>query len=116
MYEVGQGILGRLKYVDGTMPNKKRTYLIVDVIEAGQKIKVLNVSSVKGKEHKLAFSSNLEISNYNPPFLKESFVKLDSLIEVTSSDFPSIRILNNGNKLDNNELNTIIRSLRLYNS
>jgi hypothetical protein len=116
VFEVGQGILGKLKFVDGTIPDKNRTYIIVDVSEDGQKIKVLNVSSVKGKEHKLAFPYNLRINRYNPPFLKDSFVKLDSLTEVDSSDFSSIIILNNGNKLDSDEMDTIIQRLSAYNT
>ncbi|MDD2494686.1 MAG: hypothetical protein PHE29_05790 [Tissierellia bacterium] len=116
MFEVGQGILGKIKYVDGTLPNKNRTYIIVDVSEDGKKIKVLNVSSVKGKEHKLAFPSNQRLKKYNPPFLRDSFVKLDSLSEVDASDFSSIMILNNGNKLDCDEMNTIIQGLSAYNT
>ncbi len=48
MFEVGQGILGKIIFNDGIMPNKYRTYIIVDVSKCNQTIKVLNVSYVKG--------------------------------------------------------------------
>ncbi len=116
MFEAGQGILAKIKFVDGAIPDKNRTYIIVEVSEDGKKIKVLNVSSVKGKEHKLAFPSNQRLKKYNPPFLRDSFVKLDSLTEVYSSDFSSIVVLNNGNKLDGDEMEMIIQKLSAYNT
>lgn len=101
----GQGILGKIKFVDGTMPRYARTYLIVDVRESY--IEVLNVSSIKGKERKLAFSTNKRIKMYNPPFLKPSFVKLDSLVRVNESELEDIILLNNGRTLEGNELKRI---------
>lgn len=114
MFEVGQGILGKIIFNDGIMPNKYRTYIIVDVSKCNQSIKVLNVSYVKGQENKLAFPYNIRINKYNPPFLKDCFVKLDSITEVDINDCSQLKVLNNGNKLDTNEMNIIIKKLNEY--
>ena len=101
----GHGILGRIRFVDGTMPSYDRTYLVVAV--ANDYIEVLNVSSIRGKERKLAFPTNERLRNYNPPFVMPSFVKLDSLSRVSKSEWGNLQILNNGRTLDSNELNRI---------
>lgn len=98
----GHGILGRIRFVDGTMPDYDRTYLVVTV--ANDYIEVLNVSSIRGKERKLAFPTNERLRSYNPPFVMPSFVKLDSLTKVFKSDWENLQILNNGRTLDSNEL------------
>lgn len=53
-------------------------------------IEVLNVSSIRGKERKLAFPTNERLRIYNPPFVMPSFVKLDSLTRVESSDWKTL--------------------------
>lgn len=73
----GQGILGKIRFVDGELPEYNRTYLIINV--TSEYIEVLNVSSIRGKERKLAFPTNERLRSFKPPFLKPSFVKLDSL-------------------------------------
>lgn len=98
----GQGILGKVRFVDGGMPLYDRTYLIVHA--GNDYIEVLNVSSIKGKERKLAFPTNERLRVYNPPFLKPSFVKLDSLTRVYRADWGNIRQLNKGRTLDGSEL------------
>lgn len=105
-YYEGQAVLATIKFVDGDIPAYPRPYLIVEV--GFDYIDVLNISSIKGKERKLLLPTNKEIINYNPPFIKPSFVKLDSLTRVYSNEFYLIsHILCNGNKLDSNELNNI---------
>ena len=101
----GQGVLGKIQFLDGKMPAYDRTYLVVKT--ADTYIEVLNVSTTKGKERKLAFPTNRRIKSYNPPFLKPSFVKLDSLTRVEKSLCDSLIILNKGRVLDQNELNAI---------
>ena len=101
-FKEGQGILGRIVFKDGTTPPYDRTYLIVTV--ASNYIEVLNVSSIRGKERKLAFPTNERLNVYRPPFRKPSFVKLDSLTRVSSSDWGNLIILSNGNTLDSQEL------------
>lgn len=101
----GQGILGKIKFVDGTMPSYPRTYLII--FTASDYIEILNISSIRGKERKLAFSTNEKLHLFNPPFLKPSFVKLDSLCRVPKSDWSHLKVLHQGETLDKNELNRI---------
>ena len=101
----GQGVLGRIKFVDGQIPSYDRTYLIIYVDK--DYIEVLNVSSIRGKERKLAFPTNKRLNNYNPPFLIPSFVKLDSLTKVRKNEWNKLQILCNGNTIDINELSRI---------
>lgn len=101
----GQGILAKIPYKDGPVPEYPRTYLVVEV--SNEYIKVLNVSSIKGKERKLAFSTNERLQIYNPPFVKPSFVKLDSLTQVDKADWNGISILNGGRAIDGAELSRI---------
>lgn len=101
----GHGVLGRIRFVDGTMPSYDRAYLVVAV--SNDYIEVLNVSSIRGKERKLAFPINERLRNYNPPFVMPSFVKLDSLTRVSKSEWGDLQILNNGRALESNELNRI---------
>lgn len=79
-FVVGQGILGKIRFKDGAFPAYDRTYLIVTA--ETNYIEVLNVSSIKGKERKLAFPTNERLRLYNPPFVMPSFVKLDSLTSI----------------------------------
>jgi hypothetical protein len=98
----GQGVLGRVRFIDGEMPQYDRTYLVVTV--GDDFIELLNVSSIKGKERKLAFPTNERLRVYNPPFLKPSFVKLDSLTKVAKADWGNLHVLNNGRTIDVVEL------------
>ena len=108
-YQAGQGILGRIRFVDGEMPQYDRTYLIVRV--ESKFVDVLNISSVRGKEHKLAFRTNHLIQKYNPPFQKPSFAKLDSLMRVEKSQLGSFHLLSSGQSLDMDELLKIQQQL-----
>lgn len=101
----GQGILGKIRFVDGEFPAYDRTYLVVTA--KPDHIEVLNVSSIRGKERKLAFSTNERLRLYNPPFMKPSFVKLDSLTRVDSSDWQNLSVLASGKRLDEQELKRI---------
>lgn len=101
----GQGILGKVRFVDGEMPQYDRTYLVVNVDT--DYIEVVNVSSIRGKERKLAFSTNERLRVYNPPFVKPSFVKLDSLTKIDRTDWGNIHLLSNGRTLDAGELTRI---------
>lgn len=111
MLQIGQGVLGKARFVDGSYPQYPRTYLVVSVDT--DKIGVLNVSSTAGKEHKLLFPANRSIIKYNPPFVKDSFVKLDSLTYITISEAGSFRALHNGDCLDGVELQAIISAIVL---
>lgn len=104
---VGQGICGKARFPDGQFPQYDRTYLVVSATP--ERIGILNVSSTAGKEHKLLFPTNKQLINYNPPFLKDSFVKLDSLVYVATTDINRFRILHGGDCLQEDELNSIIQ-------
>lgn len=49
----GQGILGKIRFVDGELPEYNRTYLIINV--TSEYIEVLNVSSIKREGTKACF-------------------------------------------------------------
>lgn len=72
---------------------------------------MLNVSSIRGKERKLAFSTNERLRSFKPPFLKPSFVKLDSLTQVKRADWSELQVLHNGATLDQGELDRIKKLL-----
>ena len=108
-FVIGQGILGKIRFNDGEIPSYKRTYLIVGT--HANYIEVLNVSSTQGKEHKLLFKSNWKIINYYPPFQKPSFVKLDSLTKVPTKYYQNLIVLAQGQTLDKNKLQDIIKNI-----
>ena len=105
----GQGVLGQIRFTDGTMPSYDRPYLVIDADASG--VTLLNISSSAGKERKLLFPNNREIKNYNPPFLKPSFVKLDSLVHITYAEASNLRILGGGACLNTQELSEIISAI-----
>ena len=106
IFIAGQGLFGKITFVDGSSPAYDRAYLIVSVSQ--NCIGTLNISSLAGKEHKLLYKTNKEIINHSPPFTKRSFVKLDSLTYISISDATSMHLLSNGQLLDANELKKII--------
>ena len=109
-FVVGQGILGKIQFVDGEIPAYNRTYLVVSA--ESDYIEVLNVSSTRGKERKLAFPTNERLRTYNPPFIKPSFVKLDSLTRVDRADWGELQLLHSGKTLDEDELVRIKKLLQ----
>lgn len=106
----GHGVHGKIRFIDGEAPVYDRTYLVVTV--SVEYIEVLNVSSIKGKERKLAFPTNERLKNYNPPFIKPSFVKLDSLTRAPKTEWGNLVILNQGRTLDNRELDRIKKMIK----
>ena len=62
----------------GNVGNKFRYMLIVEFNKKDNVVKMINVSSLKGKEHNLLYSSNIEINNY-PPLPVPSFAKVNTL-------------------------------------
>lgn len=106
-FKVGQGVFGRVRFRDGNFPAYDRPYLIVGV--TSEYIEVLNISSIKGKERKLAFPTNRRIKKFFPPFQRPSFVKLDSLVKVPRADWSQLTVLDNGRTLDSDELAEIIK-------
>lgn len=113
-FEVGQGVKGRARFRDGEMPLYDRVYLVVEVGE--NYIGVLNLSSIRGKERKLAFDSNVKLERYNPPFYRPSFVKLDSLTYITVDDHFELTLLCDGKKLNTEELESILQMYPDFNN
>ncbi len=105
----GQGVLGRIQFKDGQMPEYDRTYLVI--LTGADYIELLNVSTIKGKERKLFFPFNERLKTYRPPFLYPSFVKLDFLIHVPLADCSGLKILHSGQTLSPAELTRIIQLL-----
>ena len=58
-----------------------RYMLVVETNQEENTIKMINVSSTAGKEHKLLYSSNKEIENY-APLPAPTFAKLDTLYTI----------------------------------
>lgn len=105
MFKAGQGVFGKVRFTDGIMPDYSRPYLIVEACD--EEIKVLNVSSLYGKEEKLLMPYNKKIFNFKPPFIKPSFVKLDSLCSVNSDEWCHLKLLDDGKTLDDTEFKEI---------
>lgn len=86
--------------------NKKRYMLVINCDDENNIIEMINVSSVKGKEHKLLYDSNIEIKNYNP-LPVPTFAKLDTLYTIDNFSDLSNCISFNGTKIDNSEIANI---------
>lgn len=102
---IDQALLLELDYADGGNHNKKRPYLIIDIVD--NKILLLNISSVRGKEYKLGFASNKNIKKYKPPLIKLSFVKLDALYIIENNTNLQEFVLCNGRGMNPIELQEI---------
>ena len=85
---------------------KKRYLLILNVDDDTNTVEMINVSSLKGKEHKLLYNSNILINNHLP-LPVPSFAKLDVLYTTNKFEGLSNYIAFNGNKLDKSELENI---------
>lgn len=62
----------------GDIGKKFRYMLIVEYNKKDNVVKMINVSSLKGKEHNLLYSSNIEINSYSP-LPVPSFAKVNTL-------------------------------------
>lgn len=108
-FVAGQAFWGKIRFPDGEFPAYDRPYLIVDV--DGEYIELLTVSSIAGKEWKLTLPTNREIFNYDPPFPKRTFVKLDSLQRTHISNLSDVSMARGGKTLDAAELSEIISAI-----
>lgn len=112
MLKAGCGVLLKLNFADGGICNKKRTFLVIDVSD--KTAKLLNISSVRGKEWKLGIKSNKNINYFNPPFLKKSFAKLDALYIIPNENFIDDMILCNRRRMDPKQLQDVINCFDSY--
>lgn len=110
----GQGLMCKMDFVDGKECTYDRTFLVVDTDINDNTVTVLNVSSVKKKEHKLLYPSNKRIISYNPPFYLSSFVKLDGIYIIEHSSHLTSKLLAGGKTLSSPELSRIEAELLTY--
>lgn len=114
-FKIGQGVLAKIPYKNGIGTPKLRPYLIVGINYESCKIKILNISTLQGKEVKLIYyKTNIRLHNYNPPFVKESFVKIDSCQEIDFGQAEKFKLLCGGKVLEESELNKILLRLKQY--
>ena len=66
------------KLSGGDIGQKPRYMLVVEYNKKENIVKMINVSSLKGKEHNLLYLSNIEIQNYSP-LPVPSFAKVQTL-------------------------------------
>lgn len=109
---VGQGLLLSLNFADGGQCTAKRTFLVIKVLD--KEIHLLNISSIQGKEHKLAFPSNEKICKYRPPFMKKSFCKLDALYIIPNESIINSYVLADGRAMHPDEISRIIQAYSNY--
>lgn len=110
MFKVGQALLGQIPFPDGDFPKYSRPYLIVDV--SPDEIGIVTVSSTAGKESKLVLTSNYSLGQYDPPFIKPSFVKLDSFQRIPVTIAIKMKLLNNGRCLNSTDMGYILTHLK----
>lgn len=102
----GQGLyIQILNFADGVACRSPRTFLVIDIDNTSNIIKLLNVSSTKDKETKTLFGSNKSIDEYDPPFNLPSFVKMDVIYEIPYSSI--IQKLRYGQPLKTEQFNAI---------
>lgn len=65
----------------GDIGNKSRYMLVVEYDKNDNVVKMINVSSLKNKEHNLLYSSNIEINNHIP-LPVPSFAKVNTLYTI----------------------------------
>ena len=111
----GQCIIGCMPFKDGTASNYRRPYLVVDVDHNNETVHVLNISSVIGKEHKLAFNSNVLLSHSIPPLLQQSFVKVDSHQSLSFEAAKEFKLAANGAPIHNDDLTAVLAAYQRIN-
>ena len=111
MFKVGQCIAGQLVFKDGTPSNYSRPYLVIDLDVERKEVKILNISSIAGKEHKLRFSSNVPLFNSMPPLSTPSFVKVDSVQVVSFDCANSFDLLSGGALISQGDMNAVLDAL-----
>lgn len=112
MFAVGQCIIGQLTFKDGSPSFYWRPYLVVDVNTMLREIKILNISSVAGKELKLHFPTNVPLLTSIPPLSKPSFVKVDSLQTICFNRASGCALLSNGIPISKNDFENVLEKLK----
>ncbi|WP_261133789.1 hypothetical protein [Bacillus sp. Marseille-Q3570] len=111
---IGQGLWLKMPFADGGKCNYERPFLVIRIDSQNNKLLLLNVSSIKGKTHKLLFDSNKRLPKYNPPLSEPSFVKLDALYTIEYYNDLQTKLLSNGRQYDYEELQRITQLFDTY--
>ena len=114
MYKVGQGIIGCVPFKDGAPSLYRRPYLIVHVDDVLKELHILNISSTAGKEHKLMFSTNVELHHSMPPLKQASFVKVDSCQRIGFQLASSFTLMDGGRLIHMDDLTAVMNAYRYY--
>lgn len=103
-------------YANGTqnISGKKRIMLVIEKNSQDNTITLINISKVNGKPAWFTYSYNVLIRNYNPPLPLLSFAKLNDNYIIEDFSELSNYLYKSGTKLDQNELNNIIRRYNKY--
>lgn len=112
MVSPGQGLLLKTAFADGSECSYARTFLVIE--NSDNKLKALNVSSIKGKESKLIYPSNMRILKGRPPFVKPSFVKLDAIYIFEQCPEIERALLHSGQCINHDQFVAIFSSFSIY--
>ena len=90
----------------GDIGTKHRYMLVTKNDSINNIIEMINVSSIKGKEHKLIYNSNIQINNYYP-LPVPTFAKLDTVYKLENFEELSRFIYFDGEKINKEEFERI---------
>lgn len=107
----GHGLWMKIFFANGSPCEYARPFLVIE--NKGSFVNALNISSLKGKFHKLGYDSNTKLPSYNPPFRVPSMVKMDELYQIEVCSELTNAIMDNGRTLDGRAL-TIIQGWHAY--
>ncbi len=94
------------KLEGGDIGNKKRYMLVIENDTTDNSIKMINVSSLRGKEFKLLYNSNFNIQNFKP-LPAPSFAKLSTTYIIDNFDGLENYIAFNNAKIAETQLSDI---------
>ena len=75
---------------------------------------ILNISSIAGKEHKLKFSTNIQLNYSIPPLTQASFVKIDSRQQINFQLAKEFKIMANGALMHKDDLTAVLEAYEKY--
>jgi hypothetical protein len=104
----------KLPFADGVECQYSRPFLVVGRDDENKKLKLLNASSIKGKEEKALWDSNKVLDNHNPPFPRATFIKIDAIYEVDYFDDLSRMKMSRGLTLETIELQSVLTDCESY--
>lgn len=111
MIEKGQILNFNPPKLDGNFVSDKRRYMVIT--NDNERLEMINISSLKGKERKLMFLGNIKLYN-REPFLAPSFAKVDTTYKIEY--FPELEefISFGGKKLNKEDFNNILLEREEY--